>query len=190
MFDAEKSETELDDQGLDQVGRASRLDELVGRHAREIQLFLYKLCGNHHDAEELAQDVFIKAFRKLDHLRDAAAARRWLFTIAVNHFNDWLKPKRRQRRRLDQSLDLEAAVTDPRELPLDGLMTGELHGWLRDAVAELPPRQRSVLLMFSATGFDYGEIGLALGISADAVKMSLFHAREKLRDRVGRYLKR
>ncbi len=187
MFRAEKTEM---GRKTETGGRAALFDRLVLRHSREIHLFLHKLCGNHHDAEELAQDVFVKAYRKLDRLREEAASRRWLYTIAINHFNDWLKPQSRARRRRSLSLDENTAVVDPRERPVDELMAGELSGWLRDAVAELPDRQRSVLLMFSATGFDYGEIGAALGISSDAVKMSLFHAREKLRVGVERFLKR
>jgi RNA polymerase sigma-70 factor (ECF subfamily) len=188
MFGAEKIEKGSQLGG--DAGRAELFDQLILRHSREIQLFLYKLCGNHHDAEELAQDVFVKAYRKLDVLREQAASRRWLYTIAINHFNDWLKPKGRLLGRRALSLDENEPVVDPGDRPIDELMAGELSGWLRDAVARLPERQRSVLLLFSATGFDYGEIGAALGISPDAVKMSLFHAREKLRAGVDRFLKR
>ena len=165
-------------------------DQLLERHSREIQVFLYKLCGNHHDAEELAQDVFVKAFRKLDTLRESGASRRWLYTIAVNHFNDWIKPKRRAILRTILEIEEQVLEGDKRERPHEAAVTNELSDWLRDATLRLPERQRTVLLLFSATGFDYQEIATTLNISTDAVKMSLFHARERLREQVDRYLKK
>ncbi|MFT7618933.1 MAG: RNA polymerase sigma-70 factor (ECF subfamily) [Planctomycetota bacterium] len=165
-------------------------DELLERHSREIQVFLYKLCGNHHDAEELAQDVFVKAFRKLSTLREAGATRRWLYTIAVNHFNDWIKPKRRAILRTVLEIEEQIIEDGKKEQPQEAALSHELSEWLREATMQLPERQRTVLLLFSATGFDYQEIASTLNISTDAVKMSLFHARERLRIQVDRYLKK
>ncbi len=164
------------------------IDDLIERHSREIQVFLYKLCGNHHDAEELAQDVFVKAFRKLPTLREKGATRSWLYTIAVNHFNDWIKPKKRAILRTILEIEEQTLQADGQEPPQQAAMTHELSEWLRDATMRLPERQRTVLLLFGATGFDYQEIGKTLDISVDAVKMSLFHAREKLKEQVDRYL--
>lgn len=166
---------------------ATSFEALVRNHAPEIEAFLRKLCGNRHDAEELAQDVFVKAYRKIDTLRDAAAARRWLFTIAVNHFNDWVTPEKRRAQAALEPLDEGIAIAALDRSPHEHAAAGELSNWIADAVARLPERQRVVLLMFMARGFDYAEIAESLGISADAVKMSLFHAREKLRDRMERF---
>ncbi|MEE9392959.1 MAG: RNA polymerase sigma factor [Planctomycetota bacterium] len=163
---------------------AHRLDALINLHAREIQLFLYKLCGDHHDAEELAQDVFVKAFRRLESLREPAAARRWLYAIAVNHFNDWLKPQRRRFLRAQSSLESRDVAAAISEKPVKETLARELSDTLMSCVQDLPNRQRVVLLMYSAKGFGYAEIGEALGITADAVKMSLFYAREKLRGQI------
>jgi len=168
--------------------RLQRFEALVSEYSREIRLFLGKLCGNHHDAEELAQDVFVKAFRKIETLRDPLARRRWLYTIAINHFNDWIRPKkRRMARAVGEIGDYE--VAGPRgERPSRQAMTHELSDMLLENIIRLPERQRVVLLMFSAKGFNYADIAEALGITVDAVKMSLFHAREKLRRSLNRYL--
>lgn len=162
-------------------------ESLVERHAGEVQSYLLRLCGNRHDAEELAQDVFVKAFRKLDTLREIGAARRWLFTIAVNHFNDWISSRAAHRTKGFE--DDDEGVADPGPDPRDVLAADELRAVLADGAAELPERQRTVLFLFCARGFDYSDIGEALGISADAVKMSLFHAREKLRRRIRGHLR-
>ena len=164
-----------------------RFEELVEQHAREIQLFLAKLCGNHHDAEELAQDVFVKAYRKLGSLREGAAVRRWLYTIAVNHFNDWVKPQKRTAIRAVGDIAHYDVAARRCDRPTAQAASREFNHWLNDCILELPSRQRTVLLMFLANGFNYADIAEALGITADAVKMSLFHAREKLRTRVDRY---
>lgn len=165
---------------------AALLDELVHRHAREIQLFLYKICGDHHDAEELAQDVFVKAYRHLDGLRELAAARRWLFTIAVNHVNDWLRSRRRRAwRSVAELFEMDHAASGGK--PAAEASAKELERCLADAVAKLPDRQRSVVLLHAARGFSHEDVGLSLGISSEAAKVNLFHAREKLRRVVDRY---
>ncbi|MEZ6195825.1 MAG: RNA polymerase sigma factor [Planctomycetota bacterium] len=168
---------------------AALLDELVRRHAREIQLFLHKLCGDHHHAEELAQDVFVKAFRNLDSLRDLGSARRWLFAIAVNHFNDWLRPRRRRLVRPVAEIgdfDLAGPASDR---PGSELAARELGRAIAEGIFRLPDRQRRVVLLFSAKGFGYAEIGDALGITPEAAKVNLFHAREKLRKIADRYFR-
>ena len=164
-------------------------DDLVLCHSREIQLFLYKLCGSLHDAEELAQDVFVKAFRKLDTLRDRQSARKWLYSIAVNHFNDWIRPKKRSAMRAVGSIEDFEVVGNLSDLPSSRAMALELSAEFEQAILNLPDRQRSVILMHAAQGFDYADIASALGISADAVKMSMLHAREKLKSCVERYMK-
>ncbi len=168
--------------------RRVRFDLLVHLHAREIRHFLEKLCGNHHDAEELAQDVFVKAYRAMDGLRDPGAARRWLYRIAARHFHDWLRPTGRRRARSTAPLPLDGPRARAEDRPGPRLMADELeeriHAWTR----ELPERQRTVLLMHATAGFDYAEIARVLGISPEAVKVNLFHAREKLRRKVERFM--
>lgn len=174
--------------GAKKARRLDRFESLVAAYSREIRLFLHKLCGNHHDAEELAQDVFVKAYRKIDTLRDVAAGRRWLYTIAVNHFNDWLKPKKRSAARCIGDIADYEIVGENTERPTSRAMAREFSTWLDESILQLPDRQRTVLLLFSAKGFNYTDIAESLGITTDAVKMSLFHAREKLRDKVARFM--
>lgn len=171
------------EEGVDRSESTIRLFEsLVRRHSAEIRAYLAKLAGHVEDAEELAQDVFVKAFRKLDTLRDPGAARRWLFTIAVNHFNDWIESRARPRR--GETFDIEQAPTPSHAEPHNEVFADELGELIAEETATLPERQRTVLLLYAARGFDYSDIAKALDISVDAVKMSLFHAREKLRRRV------
>ena len=172
-----------------EVRKLQLFDRLVALHAREIRLFLHKLCGSHHDAEELTQDVFIKAFRRLDDLREEAAARRWLYRIAVNHFNDWVKPIKRTALRAVGDIHEFELRGHGDDRPSERALAGELSDNMREWILALPDRQRTVLLMHAAKGFVYSEIADALEISVDAVKMSLFHAREKLRKKVDQLLK-
>ena len=173
-----KASPELEKQAL--------FERLVALHSREICGFLAKLCGNHHDAEELAQDVFVKAHRAIDGLRVPEASRRWLFTIAVDQFQDWIKPKKRRILRAVTDIEASDPAVDAAARPPMQAMASELSGRLESWIAALPDRQRTVLLLHSQRGFDYDQIASILEISVDAVKMSLFHAREKLRSRVER----
>ncbi len=171
-----------------ETDRRIRFDLLVNLHAREIRRFLERLCGNHHDAEELAQDVFVKAYRALDSLRDPQAARRWLYRIAARHFNDWLRPAGRRRARSMAELPIDGPQARDEDRPGPRLMADELQERIQAWTRELPERQRTVLLMHAMAGFDYAEIAHALGISPEAVKVNLFHAREKLRRKVERFM--
>lgn len=162
--------------------RPQSFEEIAARHAREIVLFLRRHTGDHHDAEDLAQDVFVRAWRSFGTLRDAAAARTWLYQIALNRFSDFVRSRRRSADRLRQVAAPEAeGEAGPGTRPDKATMARELDARLREAILALPARQRDVILLVTARGFGYPEIAAMLGISVDAVKMSLFHAREKLR---------
>jgi RNA polymerase sigma-70 factor, ECF subfamily len=153
----------------------SLLEDWVPRVYR----FALRLTGDPGAAEELTQETFLRAWRSRSRLRDARAARVWLFRIAANVWRDQLRRGRSpvaQARLLD---DVEPARAPPPERLAAG--REELSRAL-DAMAALPARQREVLHLSACEGLSTAEVAEVLGISAAATKASLSLARKKLRE--------
>ena len=136
---------------------------LVETHQHRIYGFALNLSGNPSDAEEIAQDAFVRAHRALqgydaERVRDLRVSA-WLHRIALNVFRN------RARRKLRETVPLEA-IAEP---SANGLGPEELHQ-LRAAVLALPPRYRAAIVLRHVQGFDYDEIATVLGIPAGTAK--------------------
>jgi RNA polymerase sigma-70 factor (ECF subfamily) len=140
--------------------------------------FALRLTGNRQEAEDLAQDTFLRAWRHRGGLKDTAAARAWLFTITKNLWSDRLRRKGRRPARVEplQEDQRSSAVAADHELIVQEDVRRVL-----EAVDSLPPRQREVLHLHACDGFSLGEIAAILGISTDAAKANLCEARKRLR---------
>jgi RNA polymerase sigma-70 factor, ECF subfamily len=152
----------------------------VDEHLPRVYRFALRLTGSRQEAEDLTQDTFLQAWRRRGRLRDADAARVWLFTIARNLWTDRLRRKGRR----------PAAVEPlPEDHPsaavgADRLSIGrEDVRRVLDALDSLPARQREVLHLHACEELSLDEIAAVLGISADAAKASLCEARRRLRRR-------
>lgn len=154
-------------------------ERLFNGYQRPIFNYVYRLLGDAARAEELTQDVFVKAYRALPRLPTDANHRAWLYRIATNAAYDQLR-----RRRLIQWLPL--AERD-RSSTLDNDVEGKLgeSDAVQSALAKLPARHRAVLILFSVQGYSTREIGNMMGISSGAVKTRLYRARERFRQVYG-----
>ena len=144
--------------------------------------FALRLSADPHAAEDLTQETFLRAWRQRGRLRDARAARVWLFRIAANLWRDRL---RRGRSAVARAAPLEGSEPGPAPPP-ERLAAGrEELGLALEALAALPPRQREVLYLSACEGLAPSEVGEVLGISADAAKASLSLARKRMRQQLG-----
>ncbi len=131
----------------------------------------------HEDAEDAVQEAFIRAYRALDRFDIDQTFGAWLNRIVANSSLDIAR--RRKIRTTEELNDSFAAhFTDPSEI-------GELNDRLRKALAELPERMRSVLVLHDVQGFAHAEIGGMLGIPEGTARSDLHHARKKLRTLLG-----
>lgn len=150
--------------------------ELVGRHQGRVFQLAYRYTRDRQDAEELAQEIFFKAWRSARSFRGDSAFSTWLYRVAVNAC---LNRRQRARARPDPvslSADLEAG-----EPPApDSLVASEREARLREALNSLPPRQRLALALASFEDKSYQEIAAAMGVSLAAVESLLFRARQNL----------
>jgi RNA polymerase sigma-70 factor (ECF subfamily) len=143
----------------------------------------YQFAGNHHDAEDIAQDVFIKVFRSLDRFRQDAQLTSWLYRIIMNACIDH---KRRSRFNSSAAFGDEAEqkmLNAPEETPgpEERAYGGELGQVLETEIGRLPQGQRIVFVMRHHQGMKLCEIAEALGLAEGTVKRQLHAAVHRLR---------
>ena len=144
-----------------------------------------QMVGNREDAQDMAQEAFLKAYNSLSSFRGDSKFSSWLYRIVSNVCLDF---KRRQGRRPSSSLTVEdddgenvqLDIADESQSPetlLERKLTREA---VRRGLAELPDEQRQILLLREIQGLSYEEIGEAMGLEAGTVKSRIFRARKKL----------
>lgn len=149
--------------------------ELVRRHARAVAQFLAG-AGAGSDLEDLVQEAFFRAFRRIDTFRGGASFRTWVMAIASNALKD-MKRRERRRVRLDP-LDHDAPHHDT---PYEAARTRELERRFEEGVGRLPPMQRDVFLLRAQQGLSYEEIAAALGTTPGAARVHYHHAVKRLK---------
>ncbi len=150
------------------------MEEYVPRVYR----FALRLTGDRHRAEDLTQDVLLRAWRHRDRLRDRGAARVWLFQIAANLWRDDVRRQQRRPRQVGPPADEQHGTAMPPDR--EAILQEDLRRAL-EAMDGLPARQREVLYLHVCEELSLAEIAAVLQISTDAVKASLSVARKKLR---------
>lgn len=157
--------------------------EFVDTYKERLLSVVARVAGRDSDAEDLAQETFLKAFAAIGRFNGASALYTWLYRIGVNTARDWVAARRR---RPAVSLDaFEPGQVDPRsddEGPLEGLQRAELVARVRAAMARLPEPFRTTLALRETGGHSYEEVAEILGVSIGTVESRLFRARMRLRD--------
>ena len=157
-------------------------DELVRVFGEQLYWQIRKMVVSHEDADDLLQNVFIKAWKNVANFRGDAKLSTWLYKIAVNESINFLNQER-NRRALSESADdsflLQNIESDPY---FDG---DELQLELQKAIATLPEKQRLVFNMRYFDEMKYEEMSDILGTSVGALKASYHHAVKKIESRIG-----
>lgn len=159
------------------VGRREAFDELVVRHRRAVYLLCYRFVANHEDAADLAQDVFLRAYRALPRFKGEAAVGTWLHRIAVNVCLNRLAGRTHAAEPLDERQLPPSREPDA----VSRLMSDERAGQVRAAIARLPPKQRATLILRVYQDLPHQDIARILGSSVGAVKANFFHALHNLK---------
>jgi RNA polymerase sigma-70 factor (ECF subfamily) len=171
---------ELDDRAL--VGRClagqrEAFDELVIRHSQAVYRLCYRFVGNHEDASDLAQDVFLRAYRGLGNFKGDASLGTWLYRIGVNACLNHVTSKALPTQSIEDSNPIAGAALDPAA----GLIRQEQAARVRAAVSRLPRKQRATLVLRIYHERSHKEIAEILGSSVGAVKANFFHALNNLK---------
>jgi RNA polymerase sigma-70 factor, ECF subfamily len=147
---------------------------LVRLHQRRAYLVARAIVTVHEDAEDAVQDGFVRAWNALDRFDPSMGFGAWLNRIVANAALDIAR--RRKVRTTDELSDaLQSPFRDPAQ-------DAELKGRLAEALAQLPERARSVIVLHDVEGFTHLEIGEMLGIPGGTARSDLHHARKKLRE--------
>ncbi len=158
---------------------------LVRSHSRRVFGLLYRMVGNAGDAQDLTQDVFLKAWLHREQLRDPARATPWLLRIAANAAIDFQRS--RLPHRTGASLDDEShgelrdSMQAPGLLPQEALLQSERHRRLWAALKVLSPKERAAVVMRDLEGLPNQEVAAALGCSMITVRTHIASARIKMR---------
>ena len=161
--------------------------ELVSEHQRMVYQLSLNLLGDHNEALDLSQEVFLRVFRTIHTFRGHAALRTWIYRIVINQARNRQRWWRRRHR--SQQVSLDQHIRDHGELPESGnggspdrlLGQKQLGERIRTALDQLPFDQKTALVLREIDGLSYEEIGFSLGIAVGTVKSRLARAREALR---------
>lgn len=167
------------------AGEPELFELLVVEHQKIVYNLALRMLRHPEDAQDCAQEAFIKAYRSLPLFRGDAAFSSWLYRLTTNVCLDFLrKKKRREEQSLtfedEQAQPLEYAVADERFDPQQELEKKELRRAVRQGLEELPEDFREVILLREVAGLSYEEIGRQLSLEPGTVKSRLFRARKKL----------
>jgi RNA polymerase sigma-70 factor (ECF subfamily) len=173
------------------AGETDLFYELIRPYERGVFLAAASILGNDADAEDTAQEAFLKAYRGLARFREESKFSTWLIQIAIN---DAKMKLRKDRRHLYESIDvgketnegdyIPTDFADWREIPSEALEQSELREALKRALNSLPEKYRTVLILRDVQMMSIAETAKALGISEENVKTRTSRARLQMRDRL------
>ncbi|MDP9279311.1 MAG: RNA polymerase sigma factor [Gemmatimonadota bacterium] len=170
--------TRISDEERELVSLARKGDErgfagLVRLHQRRAYMVARSIVNTHEDAEDAVQEGFLRAYQAIDRFDPGQTFAAWLNRIVANAALDLAR-----RRKVRNAEQLSDTIPDAFRDPAEG---GELRERLEAALAELPDRARSVIVLHDVEGFTHAEIGEMLGIPGGTARSDLHHARQRLR---------
>ena len=175
-----------------QQGDSSAFDRLFERHVHKIRMLARTFVDTAEDAEDVAQDTFIKAYNALPRFRNDSAFYTWIYRIATNTAKNFIAARSRR----PQSSDLdpedesrigEAEASVESENPVDTLYGEELEKIVKDAFDELPLDLRTALTLRESSGLSYIDIADIMQCPVGTVRSRIFRAREHIDQRVSQY---
>jgi len=170
-------------------------DELVRRYQERIYATVYHMTSNHEDANDLAQEAFIKAFHALKSFKGGSSFYTWVYRIAVNKTINFLKQRKNRTQislndldlNAEHDPDLVALVSD--KTPRRDIDLAELQEKLNIAMQKLSEQHRMVVTLHDVQGLSHEEIAEIMDCNIGTVRSRLFYARQQLQAYLSDYLK-
>ncbi len=167
-------------------GSPRALEELLGRHLRQVRAAIYAMVLNDTDADDLAQEVFVRSIRGLAGFRGKARFSTWLYTTMTNTVRSFLRRRPRTHGASDDVL--EAQVDHRHDGPDAAAMVRELDEEITAALGSLPPDLRAAIALTTIQGLEVREAARIEGCQTATMYWRLHKARRLLRQRLGKHL--
>lgn len=176
-----------------QNGEVAAFRELVERHKKKVYYLALDLTGNHYDAEDLSQEVFIKAFQSIQTFRSEGKMSSWLYRITVNTNINQYRRKSFKARKLQESYD-ELSDSQNRSFgvsqikdPEESAEAGMIQKHIDQALGRLTPRERSIFVLRHYNDLSLKEIALIHKVKEGTIKSMLFRSIKKLQKELSFY---
>ncbi|MDD4289066.1 MAG: sigma-70 family RNA polymerase sigma factor [Atribacterota bacterium] len=168
------------------LGNTQAFSGIINKYKGMVYNLAYRMCGNIHDSEDIAQEAFVKAYQSLSHYNSAFRFSTWLYQITLNVIRDRMK-----RKNID-SISLDTPFPDGRPLhdnlsidgknnPEEQMATRERVEGVQRAIMSLPLQYREIIVLRHLQDLSYRELASILKVSPDTVKIRLYRAREQLK---------
>ena len=175
-------------------GDLAAYDELVKRYQERIYATIYHMTSNHEDANDLAQEAFIKAFQALKSFKGGSSFYTWLYRIAVNKTINFLKQRKHKHHfslndldfNTEHNPDLVALISE--KTPHRDAGLAELQKKLNESLLKLSEPHRMVVVLHDVQGVSHDEIAEIMGCNVGTVRSRLFYARQQLQGHLSEYL--
>lgn len=178
-----------------QKGDLAAYDELVRRYQERIYATIYHMTSNHEDANDLAQEAFIKAYQAIKSFKGGSSFYTWVYRIAVNKTINFLKQRKNRAGmslndldfNAEKDPDLVALISD--KTPRRDIALSELQKKLNEAMQKLSEQHRLVVSLHDVQGLPHEEIAEIMNCNVGTVRSRLFYARQQLQGYLADYLK-
>jgi len=175
-----------------QRGDIDDFQRLYRIYSRKILNYLYRMTGSREEAEDLAQETFVLAYRKIATVKDPRRFQSWLFRIAQNNVYQRYRGKKPQLESIDREESSELSglqgLESPLHSPEENVLSEELENMVTRAISELPEKYRTVFVLSAIQKLSYQEISEIVNRSLASVKSDIHRARVAVRDKVKGYL--
>lgn len=162
-----------------QKGDASAFEELYRQHSGRLYNLAFRMAGSAQEAEDLLQEVFLHAYRKLGSFRGDSSLGTWLYRLGMNQCLDYLRGRQARMNQATDSLDEEGATEPATRTPMTPTAVNRVD--LERAIGRLPEGCRAAFLLHDLEGFEHHEVAKILGVSEGTSKSQVHKARMKLR---------
>ena len=178
MVPADRSDADLVSRA--QAGERGAFETLVNRHADRLYVVVLRFCGNAHEAEEVTQEAFLRAWRGLHRFEGRSEFSTWIYRIGVNEAKRRLETRRPTTSLEDSGID----VMDTRQSPAQRAEQADLERALEHAIGELPADHRLPLILRDIEGLSTSEAAKVMDLKEGAFKSRLHRARIAVREAV------
>lgn len=161
--------------------------ELVDDYGERVYYLALDLTGDHHDAEDLSQDVLVKACQSLDSFRGDSKPFTWLYRIAVNTYLNGQRKKATDAEKLQPDFDTTSGASRHRPSSSQEAERRQMKAHIDEALEVLSPRERTAFVLKHEHDLLIREVADAMDVAAGTVKSMLYRATRKLRDKLSIY---